>query len=275
MAAAGGSMIDLGKFNLLGVKINAVDYEAAVARILDAARQRKPLGVSALAVHGVMTGVMDNEHRHRLNELELVVPDGQPVRWALNLLHQTRLKDRVYGPNLMLKTCEAGARENVPVFLFGATAELLDDLERNLVKQIPGLRIAGKLPSKFRTISNAEKREIIEIIKSSGAGITLVGLGCPRQEVWAYEFKEHVKMPVLAVGAAFNFHAGKLGRAPGLLQRFGLEWFYRLLKEPRRLWRRYVFLNPYYVGLVFLQWTGLKKFDPNSTALPKSEIRYG
>ncbi len=268
-------MIDLGKFNLLGVKINAVDYESAVARILSAAEDRKSLGVSALAVHGVMTGVMDNEHRHRLNELELVVPDGQPVRWALNLLYPTKLRDRVYGPNLMLKTCQAAAENGVPIFLFRATPELLKTLMQNLVARFPKLRIAGELPSKFRTISDLEKREIIETIRSSGAGITLVGLGCPRQEVWAYEFKEHLKMPVLAVGAAFNFHAGTLPQAPQLLQRCGLEWFYRLIREPRRLWRRYVILNPYYVWLVFLQWTGLKKFDPESTELPKSEIKYG
>ena len=108
-------MIDNGRHNLLGVRINAVDYEAAVAKIIDAAKERRPFGVSALAVHGVMTGVLDTEHRHRLNQLELIVPDGQPVRWGLNLLHKARLKDRVYGPNLMLKTCEAAAQAGVPI----------------------------------------------------------------------------------------------------------------------------------------------------------------
>ena len=97
-------MIDKGKQNLIGIFINAVDYDAAVSKIVDAAKNRRPLGVSALAVHGVMTGVTDAEHRHRLNSLELVVPDGQPVRWGLNLLHGTKLRDRVYGPNLMLET---------------------------------------------------------------------------------------------------------------------------------------------------------------------------
>lgn len=268
-------MIDLGKFNLLGVNINAVDYDAAVAKIVEAAEHRKPLGVSALAVHGVMTGVMDDEHRHRLNELELIVPDGQPVRWALNWLYRTRLKDRVYGPNLMLRTCAAAAQQGIPIFLFGGKAELLADLSSNLLKQFPDLKIAGQLPSKFRTISTAEKQEIIETIEQSGAAITLVGLGCPRQEVWAYEFKDHLRMPVLAVGAAFNFHAGQLAQAPALLQRFGLEWLYRLTREPKRLWRRYVILNPYYLSLLFLQWTGLRKFKPESTRFPEREIMYG
>jgi len=247
-------MIDLGKFNLLGVKINAVDYEAATAKIVDAAKNRKPLGVSALAVHGVMTGVMDDVHRHRLNSLELIVPDGQPVRWALNWIHKTGLKDRVYGPNLMLETCRAAAENGIGIFLFGGKQELLD---------------------KFRTVSAEEKQEIIDAIEASGAGITLSGLGCPRQEVWAYEFKDPLRMPVLAVGAAFNFHAGQLAQAPSWMQKVGLEWFFRFTKEPRRLWHRYMVLNPYYVSLVALQLCRIRKFDPASTTEPTTEILYG
>ena len=268
-------MIDHGKFNLLGVNISAVDYEAAVGRITQAADERKPLGVSALAVHGVMTGVTDDEHRHRLNQLELIVPDGQPVRWGLNLLHGVKLKDRVYGPNLMLKTCQAAAEQGIPIFLFGGKQELLDDLSEKLLEKFPSLKIAGVLASKFRTVSVEEKQEIIDTINKSGAAITFVGLGCPRQEVWAYEFKDHLRMPVLAVGAAFNFHAGQLAQAPPIMQRLGLEWFFRFVKEPKRLWRRYMLLNPYYLWLLFLQFTRLKKFDPEATESPKTEILYG
>lgn len=268
-------MIDKGKFNLLGVSINAVDYEAAVAKIVDCAKNRKPCGVSALAVHGVMTGVMDNIHRHRLNELELIVPDGQPVRWALNWLHGTKLSDRVYGPNLMLKTCAAAAENGIGIFLFGGKQELLNELRDRLLAKFPDLKIVGMLASKFRTISPEEKQEIIATIEASGAGITMVGLGCPRQEVWAFEFKNQLRMPVLAVGAAFNFHAGQLAQAPPLMQRLGLEWFYRLIKEPTRLWKRYLLLNPYYLSLLFLQWTGLRKFSPDSTVAPSGEILYG
>ena len=268
-------MIDRGQFNLLGVTISAVDYEAAVDKIMVASKHRKPLGVSALAVHGVMTGVMDNVHRHRLNDLELIVPDGQPVRWALNWLHGVKLKDRVYGPNLMLKTCEAAAEQGVSIFLFGGKQELLDQLQASLLTKFPNLKIAGMLASKFRTVSAEEKREIVSTIRESGAAITMVGLGCPRQEVWAYEFKNELEMPVLAVGAAFNFHAGELAQAPPWMQRLGLEWFFRLLKEPTRLWHRYLILNPYYLSLVFLQLTRLRKFDPETTDSPKQEILYG
>ncbi len=268
-------MIDKGKHNLLGVNINAVDYEAAVSKIVDAAQHRRPLGVSALAVHGVMTGVGDDEHRHRLNQLELIVPDGQPVRWALNWLYKTDLKDRVYGPNLMLKTCQAAAENGLPIFLFGGKQELLDDLQAKLLAKFPDLKIAGSMASRFRTVTSEEKQEIIAAIEASGASICMVGLGCPRQEVWAYEFKDDLRMPVLAVGAAFNFHAGQLAQAPPWMQRMGLEWLFRLGKEPLRLWRRYLILNPYYLSLLFLQLTGLKKFDPATTRAPQREILYG
>ncbi|HBJ38650.1 MAG TPA: glycosyltransferase [Planctomycetaceae bacterium] len=268
-------MIDLGKKNLLGVNVSAVDYEAAVAKIIDAAENRYALGVSALAVHGVMTGAMDDMHRHRLNELELIVPDGQPVRWALNLLHGTALPDRVYGPNLMLKTCAEAAQKGLGIFLFGGKQALLDDLQSKLFEKFPNLKISGTMPSRFRKITPDEKLEIIQAIKTSGAAITMVGLGCPRQEVWAYEFKDDLRMPVLAVGAAFNFHAGQLPQAPIWMQRFGLEWFYRFTKEPTRLWQRYLVLNPYYLTLVFLQWSKLRKFDPTSTTPPDHEILYG
>lgn len=268
-------MIDKGKVNILGVKIDAVDYEGAVARIVDAAQNRKPLGVSALAVHGVMTGVMDDEHRHRLNSLEMIVPDGQPVRWAMNSLHETQLADRVYGPNLMLKTCQAAAEQGISVFLFGGKQELLDELRKKLLENFPSLKVAGSLASRFRTVSPEEKQEIIGQINASGAAITMVGLGCPRQEVWAYEFKDDLNMPVLAVGAAFNFHAGLLAQAPAFYQRNGLEWFYRLTREPVRLWRRYLLLNPYYAGLIACQALGIKRFDTENTEPPAQEILYG
>jgi exopolysaccharide biosynthesis WecB/TagA/CpsF family protein len=268
-------MIDRGKYNLLGVYIDAVDYASAVSRIVAAAEKRQPYGVSALAVHGVMTGVLDPTHRHRLNRLEMIVPDGQPVRWGLNIMHRTQLADRVYGPNLMLETCRAATAQELPVFLFGGKQELLDELEKKLLDKFPNLKIVGKRASKFRCLDTNEKRELIDEILHSGAQITFVGLGCPRQEIWAYEFKDALQMPVLAVGAAFNFHAGQLAQAPSYLQRVGLEWFFRFLKEPVRLWKRYLLLNPLYVSLFCLQLLRLKRFDPSRTIAPTTEVRYG
>ena len=229
----GGCLIadSIAERNLLGIRISAVTTVQQRSK-LSRLPESRALGVSALAVHGVMTGVMNAEHRYRLNRIEMLVPDGQPVRWAPNLIHHLRLKDRVYGPNLMLCVLERAAKESLPICLFGGTPELLDKLQTRICEKFPGLQVAAKIPSKFRKLNAAEKQQLIGKIKSSGAVITFVGLGCPRQEVWTYEFKDLLSMPVLAVGAAFNFHAGQLAQAPEWMQRTGLEWFYRLSKEP-------------------------------------------
>ncbi|MEG4485903.1 WecB/TagA/CpsF family glycosyltransferase [Microcoleus sp. D2_18a_B4] len=269
------SMIDKGKKNVLGILVNAVNYEAAVSKIIAAASAGKPMSVSALAVHGVMTGVLDSTHRYRINHIDLVLPDGQPVRWALNLLYHTELPDRVCGPNAMLQICERAAEEGLPIYLYGSQASVLEALSRNLCQRFPKLIIAGSQPSKFRHVSPEEKQEIAQQIRNSGAAITFVGLGCPRQEVWAYEYRDDLSMPLIAVGAAYDFHAGNLAKSPDFLSKIGLEWLFRMMKEPRRLWQRYVFLNPLYIWLFLLQALKIKQFDPTDATPPVEEVLYG
>ncbi len=268
-------MIDRGKGSVLGVLVDAVDYEAAVERIIAAARAHRPYAVSALAVHGVMTGVQSDEHRYRLNHFDLIVPDGQPVRWALNILYGAMLPDRVYGPTLTLKLCERAAAERLPVYFYGSKPDVLDALTANLKHLFPSLQIAGAQPSRFRKTTPDEKQGIAAAIRESGAALVFVGLGCPRQEVWAYEYRDTLSTPAIAVGAAFDFHAGKLPQAPHWMQDVGLEWWFRLMHEPLRLWRRYLILNPIYVVLFLLQLTRLRHFDPADTIPPTQEIRYG
>jgi N-acetylglucosaminyldiphosphoundecaprenol N-acetyl-beta-D-mannosaminyltransferase len=263
------------KLNVLGVQVDATDYDDAVERIVSAARARTGMTVSALAVHGVMTGALDPVHRYRLNHLDLLVPDGQPVRWALNFLHDAKLRDRVYGPQLMLELCRRAAREKLPVYLYGSRAEVLDKLRTRLCGRIPGLLIAGAEPSRFRRLAPDERRDVVARIRRSGAAMTFVGLGCPRQEVWAYEHREALGMPIVAVGAAFDFHAGTLSQAPPVLQAHGLEWLFRLVQEPRRLWRRYLYLNPLYLSLVALQRLHLRRFDPLDFRRPDADVGVG
>lgn len=268
-------MINFGKYPVLGVNVHAVDYDHAVASILDAARQRRPYAVSALAVHGVMTGFFDVEHTRRLNGLDLVVPDGQPVRWALGWLCGRKLPDRVYGPELTLRVARALGEEGRSVYLYGSRPEVLTRFEKALRSQFPGLVIAGSEASKFRRTTPAEQNEITQRIRDSGADVVLVGLGCPRQETWAFEYRDLLSRPILAVGAAFDFHAGTLAQAPGTMQRLGLEWLFRLAQEPGRLWRRYVLLNPLFVWNLLLQLTRLKSFKawlPDGSERPE---RYG
>lgn len=264
-----------GKHNVLGVLVDALDYDAAVARVITAALERRPMAVTALAVHGVMTGVGDKAHRHRLNNFDLVTPDGQPVRWALNMLHKLGLRERVYGPTLTLKLCAEAARQDIPVFFYGSREDVLERLAARMTERFPGLVVAGLEASKFRQTSKEEQEAIAQRILESGAGLTFVGLGCPRQEVFAYEYRDMLRMPVLAVGAAFDYHAGLLKEPPTAMQKWGLQWLYRLGQEPGRLWRRYLLLNSAFSGLLLLQLVKLWRPDSDDTEAPAAELLYG
>ena len=268
-------VIDQGKQNLLGVGISAVDYESAVATIISRAKLGQRCSTTALVVHGVITGALDRVHRHRLNTFDLVTPDGQPVRWALNLLHGTKLRDRVYGPKMTLLVSRQAAREGIPVFFYGSKPEVLEHLCTRMKELCPGLQIAGARASQFRRLTADEQMSAVEQIRSSGAKILFVGLGCPRQEVFTYEMSQHLNMPILAVGAAFDYYSGLLDEPPALLQRLGLQWFYRLCQEPRRLWRRYLFTNSQFVGLVIAQWLRLWHPDLRNTDVPAADVRFG
>jgi N-acetylglucosaminyldiphosphoundecaprenol N-acetyl-beta-D-mannosaminyltransferase len=263
-------MLNAGKRNIVGILVDAVDYEAAEGFIFRAAREKRGVAISALAVHGVMTGVLDAEQKFRLNHLDLVVPDGQPVRWVLNGLYGANLPDRVRGPNLTLRVCARAAAEGESIYLYGGTPEILAAFIRSLNKRFPGIRIAGAEPSKFRKLKPEEKDELASRILESRASILLCGLGCPRQEIFAFEFRDALSMPILAVGAAFPLLAGLIPEAPAWMQDCGLEWLFRLVSEPRRLWRRYIYLNPAYLFLVALQAIGFLRF-PTKGELPVRE----
>lgn len=268
-------MIDRGKQNLLGVLIDAVDYDAASSKIMQAARDGSPMGVTALAAHGVMEGVGDPELRYRLNHLDLVTADGQAVRWALNFLHDTGLEDRCYGPTLMLRVCAEAAADGLPIYLYGSLQTTLEPLERNLVLRNPALRIAGSCPSVFGRVSASELDAIAQRIESSGARVVFAGLGCPRQEIFAYEMRRRLAMPVVAVGAAFDYHSGVLKEPPTIVQGMGLQWLWRLLSEPRRLWRRYYHTNPPFLsGVIRQRWGRRPTPDPEDVRAPQEEVGY-
>ena len=255
-------MIDKGKRSVLGILVDAIDYAAATEKVLTAARERRPLALTALAVHGVMTGVRDPALGARLNSFDVVTPDGQPVRWALNLLHHEGLDDRVYGPALTTRVLTRCADEGLPVYLYGSTDETLERLVAGLHATMPALKIAGTEASKFRAARPGEDVEIAERIRSSGARLVLVGLGCPRQEVFTHAMRPLLDLPLMAVGAAFDYHAGLLRKPPPWMQARGLEWLWRLGLEPRRLWRRYLLLNPAYLARLSAQKTRLWRAPP-------------
>jgi N-acetylglucosaminyldiphosphoundecaprenol N-acetyl-beta-D-mannosaminyltransferase len=241
------------RYSVAGIMVSAATYASATVAVMTAARARRPLTLSAAPVHVVTLGATEPEYGAQLNQFELVVPDGQPVRWALRLLHGIRLPDRVYGPTLMLRVCEEAAKSGQGVYLYGSSPEVLDRLRRNLVERFPGLQVSGAKSPPFRPTTAEEDAQDVRDILDSGARILFVGLGCPRQDAWAHAHRDRLPMPVLCVGAAFDFHAGTVRQAPSWMQGIGLEWVFRLAMEPRRLWKRYARYNPLFVGLVMRQ----------------------
>ena len=262
------------KKNVLGVMVDEIDYEGAIEYVMRAAKEHKAKSISALAVHGVVAAVLDKEHLYRLNNLDVVLPDGQPLLWALNLLYRSPLSSRCYGPTLTLALCARAEQEGLPVFFYGSTRPMLDDMRRNLLQKFPRLIIAGMEPSRFRRLNAREKAEVVDRIRSSGATMLFVGLGCPKQEIFVYEFRDLLPMPALAVGAAFPMISGEVRQAPLWIRNMGMEFLFRFCTEPRRVWRRHVFHNPVYAALLALQLLRLKSFDPNG-ASPRSELLYG
>lgn len=241
------------KYNLLGVPVSSTTYEEAENLITDAVQQGIPALVDHMPVHGLTLASSKKHFRVLIDTFNIVAPDGQPVRWALNLLYNTKLSDRVYGPEFMFRLCHRAAKNGVSIYLYGSHPHVVDKLQLNLIQQIPALQIVGYESPPFRPLSQEEDERVVERINRSGAGIVFIGLGCPKQEIFAYEHRERVKAVQICVGAAFDFHAGEKKMAPLWMQRNGLEWFFRLITEPRRLWRRYLFTNTIFLIRIFPQ----------------------
>jgi N-acetylglucosaminyldiphosphoundecaprenol N-acetyl-beta-D-mannosaminyltransferase len=204
--------------------------------------------VTAAAVNLVMSAREQPQTLAATLAATLAVPDGQPLVWALRALGHARAT-RIYGPDLMAKFCARAARGGIPMYLYGGrTPVALALLETRLRERFPGLRIAGSFSPPFRALSAEEEREVASAIDASGAQVVWVGIGQPKQEQWMLAMRPRLAAPLLVgVGAAFDFHAGLVSQAPAWMQRSGLEWVYRLSREPRRLWRRYVRYNPLFV----------------------------
>ena len=254
------------KVDLFGINYAVVDYHSATDQIIEwvetiknDSASKQGFGVTALAVHGLIEGYRNDELKQQINGIDLIVPDGQPIRWAMNWFYKTQLKDRVYGPTLMLHVLQAAAEKNIPVFFYGSQQLTLNKLRENLLQQFPNLKIVGMQADRFRESTEEEKIADRQSIISSGAKLVFVGRGCPRQERWVAENKDFLPAVLLAVGAAFDFHAGTVKQAPAWIQKRGLEWLYRLVQEPGRLWKRYLTTNSYFLYL-FLVNTLKKSF---------------
>lgn len=236
------------RVGVLGTSLAVSDYGQVVDWMQSMVAAGARGYMTAAAVNLVMSAREDPETDAAVQAATLAVPDGQPLVWALRALGHRRAT-RLYGPDLMLAFCARAAEAGIPVYLYGGrTPEALALLEARLRERFPGLRIAGGFSPPFRELTDDEEREIAARIDASGAAVVWVGTGQPKQEKWMHRMRPLLSAPLLVgVGAAFDFHAGLVPQAPAWMQRAGLEWSYRLWREPRRLWRRYARYNPRFV----------------------------
>jgi N-acetylglucosaminyldiphosphoundecaprenol N-acetyl-beta-D-mannosaminyltransferase len=234
--------------NVCGIPLALTDYERTLDWIdAKVARQAREY-ICVCNVHAVMASAEDAELRTALLGSSLNLPDGQPLVWAMSALGH-RLDDRVYGPELMARSCARSAASGQRLYLYGGRNQgALVQLTLNLRQRYPGVRIVGGYSPPHRPLTADERAEVVHQINAARADVVWVGIGVPKQEKWMAQLRSELRAPVLiGVGAAFDFHAGLVPQAPPWMQELGLEWAYRLAHEPRRLWRRYTRYNPRFV----------------------------
>jgi N-acetylglucosaminyldiphosphoundecaprenol N-acetyl-beta-D-mannosaminyltransferase len=237
---------------IVGMRVDATSYTHAAEEILRWAHLGESRYVCVATVNNVIEAHDDPGYGAVMEGADLVTPDGMPLVWGLRLLGVPGAT-RVYGPDLTPVICERAAEQGIPVGFYGGAEDVLRELTANLSRRFPGLEIVYQSSPPFRPLTPDEEWRTVDGVNRSGARILLVGLGAPKQERWMAAHKDKVNVVMLGVGAAFDFLAGKKQQAPRFLQNLGLEWLYRLLHEPRRLWRRYLCRNPKFVALFVAQ----------------------
>jgi N-acetylglucosaminyldiphosphoundecaprenol N-acetyl-beta-D-mannosaminyltransferase len=231
---------------VLGVPVDVISFTGAQDRLLAWGHARESRYVVLANVHVVVTASTEPDFGAVVAAADMATPDGAPVAWMLRKLGHAG-QGRVSGPDLtwaLLGRCEA---ENLPVYFFGSSRETLGLLAQRIVAAFPQLNVVGFEAPPFRPITAEEDAESVERINTSGAGLVFVGLGCPKQEHWMLAHRGRINAVMLGVGAAFDFHAGTVSRAPVWMRDNGLEWLHRLASEPRRLWKRYLVTNTLFV----------------------------
>lgn len=247
-------------YHQLGIRIDAVQIPETISIMKAWISLRGPAQYISLAgMHGLTEAQKDLELKHALNDSDLVVPDGMPLVW-LARYHGFALKRRVYGPELMLSFCQATAELGYRHFFYGGVEGAAQKLAETLAQQFPGMIVAGTFAPPFRPLTSREEVEAATLIGEAKPDVLWVGLGAPKQEKWMHAHR-HLAVPVMVgVGAAFDLNTGRLRQAPQWMREIGLEWLFRLIAEPRRLWRRYLLLGPKFVLYVLTELCGLRDF---------------
>lgn len=230
--------------DILGVPVTAISMVQAVQEVSSWIKGSQRRYLVVCPVYNLMLCREDNRYRETVIAADLIVPDGMPLVWVCHLLGYPEV-NRVYGPDLMLALSEYGLDRGYRHYYYGGSQQALDMLESNLKQRFAGLNVVGSYAPPFRLLTLEEDEAAVQAINAAAPDIVWVGLGTPLQDFWMFAHRSRLRAPVLiGVGAAFNIHAGLLPQAPRWMQRIGLEWFFRLMVEPRRLWRRYLWYNP-------------------------------
>lgn len=253
VAAAMNAHAPRESVTVLDTPVDALSWDSALARIATWAHANESRSVCICNVHSVVSARLDPAFAAAAHGCDLRTPDGAPVAWLMRRLGQAG-QARIDGPDLMWRYCAHAERAGEAIFLYGSTPATLARLQRRLKEHFPGLRIAGAHSPPFRPLTEAEDAEVVRMIAASGASTVWVSLGCPKQELWMQAHRGRIPAVMIGVGAAFDYHAGTLRRAPTWMQSHGLEWLFRLVMEPRRLWRRYLTTNSIFVVAALWQW---------------------
>ena len=251
------------RVNVLGVGISVLNLPSALEAIAGAIQMRRKGYICVTGVHGVMEAQGDESFRRILNAAFLCTPDGMPMVWMGRLRGHAAMR-RVYGPDLMLEVCAWSETSGCRHFFYGGAPGIAEELRDRLTKRFPRLQVAGCYTPPFRPLNAAEEVQLEEAVRAARPDILWVGLSTPKQEQFMAAFLPKLEVTLMVgVGAAFDFHAGRVSQAPRWMQQSGLEWFDRLCQEPRRLAKRYLKNNPRFALKIASQLAGLKKYPLN------------
>lgn len=238
--------------NILGNPVTALSFNAQIEKILEWARSYQSKVVCVANVHMLMEAHWNAEFSSVLHNADIVTPDGMPLVWMMKLMG-IREQNRVAGMDILLALCKSAPAQNVSVFFLGSETTILQKMRSKLEREFPNLRIADMVSLPFRPLTAAEDEAIVQRINQSQAKLVLVSLGCPKQEYWMHNHKGKIQAVMIGLGGVFPVLAGVHKRAPLWIQNLGLEWLYRLVQEPRRLWKRYTYTIPPFIWLCVKQ----------------------
>lgn len=252
--------MSLTRIEVIGASVTAAPFKDQVSTMITWAKERSSRIVCVANVHMLMESRWDEGFRSILEKADLVTPDGMPLVWMIRCLG-FRSQDRVAGMDIFLSICQYAVMENVSVYLLGCTQAVIDQMLIKLKHDFPRLELAGAEPLPFRPLTDMEDADLVERINASGAGVMFLSLGCPKQERWMNAHKDRIQSVMVGIGGVFTVYAGIQKRAPTWVRESGLEWLYRLVQEPRRLWTRYRKTIPPFILLAIRQVLGRSRIQ--------------